>query len=355
MPLKVGIVNDMKLATAVLRKVVTADPALSVCWTAADGLEAVAQCAAELPDSVLMDLVMPKLDGAEATRRIMARTPCPILIVTSTVDGHLPMVYEAMGGGAVDVTTTPVVGDQRMADDGLLLRRKIISVCARHQPARLRTRPMDAASPLPVQLVPHRPLRVSTSAGLPLLAIGASTGGPAALATILQDLPDDFPAGIVIVQHIDSAFAEGLAHWLNSRTALKVSIAGQGESLQCGQVYIAGTGDHLLMDVKGALQYVSEPSDSIHRPSIDLFLHSAAQHAAPGSCGVLLTGMGRDGAAGLLAMREAGFMTLAQDQASSVVYGMPRAAAELNAVTRVLPLTDMAHHLKSAFKEAISS
>ena len=386
MPIRVGIVNDMKLAAEVLRKVVATDPALAVSWIARDGEEAVALCANDLPDLVLMDLVMPKVNGVEATRRIMASTPCPILLVTATVSGNLDLVYDAMGAGAVDVTTTPVVGDQRGLDSGEELRRKIHAVCRVSSPVRAHAAgelPTDApdamasggrlqsaqlASRVPPALTASAldrlqqshpatspPLRFGAARVLPpLLAIGASTGGPAALAEVLGALPGDFPAAVAIVQHIDREFVGGLATWLAGSSALPVALARGGEPLQAGRVLIAEAGHHLVLDALGRLQYTSEPRDALHCPSVDVFFSSVAEHAPSRSCGVLLTGMGRDGASGLLAMRRAGFHTVAQDQASSVVYGMPAAAAALGAARQVLPLRGIAPHLKSVFKEAVT-
>ena len=352
MAIRVGIVNDMKLAAEVLRKIVVADPALEVSWIARDGAEAVVFCASNLPDIVLMDLVMPNVNGVEATRRIMAATPCPILVVTATVSGHMDLVYDAMGAGAVDVTTTPIVGDQRGLDSGEELRRKIQSVwqisrLARSPPVPEPRSARHALSSLSGQS------RRSDSAP-PLLAIGASTGGPAALAKVLGELPADFPAAVAIVQHIDHDFVDGLATWLASTSRLPVAVARGGERLRRGRVLLADAGRHLVLDAHGALQYTQDPKGSLHCPSVDVFFNSVALHAPPGSCGLLLTGMGRDGATGLLAIREAGHQTVAQDQASSVVYGMPGAAAALGAARHILPLGRLALHLESAFKEALT-
>ncbi len=347
MSLRVGIVNDMRLATEVLRLAVTADPGLAVAWIAANGNEAVARCAENLPDVVLMDLVMPVLNGVEATRRIMRETPCPILIVTSTIDGHLDMVYEAMGCGALDVVTTPVVGDSRASDDGSMLRRKIHALCSTG-PAGRRATP--AATPA------NGSAQQRTGAGLPpLLAVGASTGGPAALAAILAALPADFPAAVVIAQHIDAAFVGGLADWLGTRSKLPVALARAGDRLRIGHVLVADSSAHLVLRHGGLLDYSTEPRESFHHPSIDTFFDSAARNAPPGSLAMLLTGMGRDGAEGLLAMRRAGFRTIAQDAASSVVYGMPRAAAELDAAMTVAPLETIPALLQQAFTRGAST
>lgn len=330
---RVGIVNDLRLALQVLRDIVCRDPGLEVCWTAADGAEACERCAADLPDIVLMDLVMPVMNGVEATRRIMAKTPCPILVVTATVQGHLDLVYEAMGHGALDAVVTPTVGGSDSEREAANLLRKIDTVLAlarsqRRTPAPAGSR--DAAPPV------SHPL---------LVAIGASTGGPAAVESILRDLPADFPAAVVVVQHIDHEFVGGLVTWLDGRTRLPVSLAQRGERLRPARVLVSDSTQHLSLLPDGLLTYVDGPPGALYFPSVDVFFGSVAQHARPGSCGVLLTGLGRDGATGLLSMRQTGLHTVAQDRDTSVVYGMPGAAAEIGAAEQILPIGAIANHL----------
>ena len=344
MTIRVGIVNDLAIAAEVLCKIVQRDPGMTVLWLARDGHEAIARCATALPDIVLMDLIMPQLNGVEATRQIMRATPCPILVVTATVAGNITMVYDAMGAGAMDVTTTPVIGDQRALDSGQVLRRKIHTLCSSVRAALPRSDNGPAATakrpgaPAPSGRVP------------PVLAVGASTGGPGALATILGALPPDFPAAVVVVQHIDDAFVAGLADWLGSSTRLPVALAGHGQRLRPGQVLVADAGAHLTLGPAGFLHQVHAPADALHRPSVDVFFASLAQHGPAGSAALLLTGMGCDGAAGLLAVRKAGFPTFVQDQASAVVYGMPGAALALGAAAGVLPLDHIAAHFIALFK-----
>ncbi|BBL69620.1 chemotaxis-specific protein-glutamate methyltransferase CheB [Methylogaea oryzae] len=334
--MKIAIVNDLKLAVEAQRRVLQAESGLDVCWTAADGLEAVRLCAAQRPDLVLMDLIMPVMDGVEATRRIMAESPCPILVVTASVRGNFAKVYEALGAGALDAVATPVLGPGGKLDGGGELLRKIATL----QTLTAQAKPAPAAS---------EP-RVSSAAVLerlrppPVVVIGASTGGPNALAELLGGLPAGFPAAVVAVQHLDSNFAGGLATWLGQRTALKVAPLVDGERLRAGQVWLVTGDEHLVLDENLRLRYTPEPQGLAFRPSVDVFFHSVAGAGLEG-CGVLLTGMGRDGAAGLAALRRAGFFTIAQDQASSVVWGMPKAAAELGAASEVLPLSAIAGRL----------
>jgi two-component system response regulator WspF len=338
--MRVAIVNDMPLAREVLRRLVASVPGYTVAWTAVDGAEAVRRAAADRPDVILMDLLMPVMNGVEATRRIMTATPCPILVVTSTVAGNIGLVYEALGHGGLDAVNTPVLGpDGKVKDDGGLLAR--LAQVARAQrvgaPCRPGTVPADPA-----------PGPAAAAAAPPLLAIGASTGGPEALAQVLGGLPADFPAAVVIVQHIAAAFAPGLASWLRGRAALPVRVARAGDEPRPGEVLLAATDDHLVLRPDRRLAYTADPADYPYRPSADALFGSLAAHWPRPSVAALLTGMGSDGARGLAALRRAGWLTLAQDQASCVVYGMPKAAVECGAACQVLPLSQLAAAIRKA-------
>jgi chemotaxis response regulator CheB len=178
-----------------------------------------------------------------------------------------------------------------------------------------------------------------------LVAIGASAGGPAALAVVLKGLPKDFSAAIVIIQHVDIQFATGMAEWLSQHSALPVRVAAEGDRLVAGSVLIAGTQDHMRLIAADRLGYTPEPREYVYRPSVDVFFQSVSQHWRGGAIGVLLTGMGRDGAIGLKALRNRGYHTIAQDAGSSAVYGMPKAAAKLEAAVEILPMADIASRL----------
>ncbi|WP_312937232.1 chemotaxis protein CheB, partial [Pseudomonas sp.] len=184
-----------------------------------------------------------------------------------------------------------------------------------------------------------------------LVAIGSSAGGPAALELLLKGLPKDFPAAIVLVQHVDQVFASGMADWLASASGLPVRLAQEGEAPQPGQVLLAGTNHHLRLLQNGTLAYTPEPVNEIYRPSIDVFFESVARYWNGDAVGVLLTGMGRDGAQGLKLMREQGFLTLAQDQQSCAVYGMPKAAAAIDAAVEIRPLERIAGRLTEIFSK----
>ncbi|NIJ33930.1 chemotaxis response regulator protein-glutamate methylesterase [Sphingomonas oligoaromativorans] len=334
--MRIGIVNDMVTATEALRRIVATAPEHQVVWTAVNGAEAVRMCAADLPDLVLMDLIMPEMDGVEATRRIMAETPCPILIVTSSVEDQAARVFAAMGHGALDAIDTPALGsaDPQWAARPLLAKiRALNGLTGGVRPAEGR------------QTAPRR------RSGAPLIAIGASAGGPAALAMILETLPRDFPAAIAIVQHIDERFAAGMAGWLAMHSAVPVRIAAEGAVPQAGTALLAGTSDHMVAKAGGRLGYTQRPAEAIYRPSIDVFFDSLCAHWSGEIVGVLLTGMGSDGARGLKALRDAGHHTIAQDRATSAVYGMPKAAAALSAAVEILPLDGIAPALAGLFTQ----
>jgi chemotaxis response regulator CheB len=183
--------------------------------------------------------------------------------------------------------------------------------------------------------------------GTPLVAIGASAGGPAVLSQLLRGLPKTFPAAVVIIQHMDAEMAPGMADWLGQGSAMPVRLATEGDRPTAGLVLVAGTSDHLVLKSASRLGYTSDPRDYVYRPSVDAFFHSVGRMWHDAAVGVLLTGMGRDGAAGLKAMRDRGFHTIAQDAATSAVYGMPKAAARLDAAVDILPIERIAARLET--------
>jgi two-component system response regulator WspF len=343
--MRIAIVNDLALAREALRRLVTSVPAYSVAWTAVDGAEAVCRAAEDRPDVILMDLVMPVMDGVEATRRIMEGNPCPILLVTSSVTGNFNMVYRAMGHGGLDAVNTPVLGpDGKIKDsEGLLARLDKLD-----QANRLHGKLHSATTVL--QNIAVQGSGKSAAAALslpPLLLLGASTGGPEALAQILGEFPADFPAGVVVIQHIAADFAPSLVVWLQARTNLRISAAAVGSEPKPGHVLVAATNDHLVLRPDRRLAYAAEPVELPYRPSVDVFFASVVSAWPRPGVAALLTGMGSDGARGLLLLRKAGWQTITQDQAGCIVYGMPKAAAELNAACRILPLNRIANAILS--------
>lgn len=339
--MRIAIVNDMPMAVEALRRSVAGRPDWTVAWTARDGAEAVAKCAADTPDIILMDLIMPVMNGAEATRRIMRETPCAILVVTATVDGNMSLVFEAMGHGALDAVNTPVLGAGGKPDGAAELQKKIGTISKLVGPGK--QPPLAAAK---------AGCAAAEDGGLPrLIAIGASTGGPAALMSIIRALPAGFPAAIVIIQHVDASFSADLAGWLGAQSPMPVRVAGDGCRPEPGLVWLAGTNDHLVMTPEKTLAYCAEPKENFYRPSVNVFFQSLAANWPARGTAVILTGMGRDGADGLLGLRKAGWLTIAQDKKTSVVFGMPKAAAECGAARKILPLEDIASELISALRD----
>lgn len=334
--MKIAIVNDLKVAVEILKKVVQSVPEYAVAWIAENGEQAVEKCLESPPDIVLMDLIMPVMDGVEATRRIMRQCPCSILVVTATVEGNMSKVFEAMGCGALDAAQTPVIDKHGTIHGGDILIGKIATI----------GKLIGRVSP------GHRPEQRHQQKLPPLAVIGASTGGPKAIASILSSLPAAFPAAIVIVQHVDSAFVKSFTQWLKSQTPLEVVLAGAGECMCPGKVYVAGTDNHLVISPDKRLNYSLEPLKTPYRPSVDAFLKSAATFWGNKGMAVLLTGMGNDGAKGLLELRSLGWFTVAQDSATSVVYGMPKAAVSAGAVAKVLPLDKIAGAMIHYFSPA---
>jgi len=235
-----------------------------------------------------------------------------------------------MGHGALDAVDTPLLGNGKIEERGALLLAKIAAISRLVDDKRGRRRVEEPAA----QARHDR-----------LIAIGASAGGPAVLATLLRDLPKDFPAAVVIVQHVDEQFAVGMAAWLNLGTALPVRVAVEGDRPTVGEVLLAGTGDHLTLKTADRVGYTADPIDYAYRPSVDVFFQSACRLWRGDVVGVLLTGMGRDGALGLKALRDRGHYTIAQDRATSAVYGMPKAAAMINAAVDILPAERIASKL----------
>jgi chemotaxis response regulator CheB len=332
--MRIAIVNDVLMAVEAVRRVLSRTREHEIAWIARDGEEAVLKCAQDTPDLVLMDLYMPKMGGVEATRQIMARTPCAIVVVTGDVGHHAPAVFEAMGAGALDAVNTPVLDEAGPAGGASLLGkvetiRRLLGTGGAKSAAAQPTCP-PGRSPQPM-----------------LFALGASAGGPAALGQVLSSLPSDLAASLVVVQHVDVQFAESLARWLNDQTALRVRLAREGDRPEPGVVLLAGTEDHLVFSSQGRLSYTPHPEETSYRPSVDVFLRSADRYWAGEIVGVLLTGMGRDGAEGLRLLRDHGHHTIAQDAETSAVYGMPKAAAQLGAAREILPLDQIGPRLRS--------
>jgi two-component system chemotaxis response regulator CheB len=342
-PIRVLVVDDSLTVRRRLVEVLEGDPELQVVGEAADGQQGIELCQRLRPDVVTMDMMMPVMTGVAAAEFIMAYCPTPILVVSASMNrGELFRTYDALAAGAIDVLDKPSGGEPDEAWEArfrqtvkLVSRIKVIT----HPRARLAPRPGPAAPPRdPLERGPSR-----------LVAIGGSTGAPGAILDILRRLPKDFPAPILLVVHINEPFGAAFAEWLDGQSPLRVRYAVDGDRPleQAPRVHMAPPGRHLVLD-RGVLRVVDGPERHHCRPSVDVLFEAVARDAGSDALGCLLTGMGRDGADGLLAIRRAGGATIAQDESTSVVFGMPREAILLGAAEQVLALPEIGPALVQA-------
>lgn len=324
---RVLVAEDSPIFAEALREAIEDSRDLEVCGVATDGREAVELCSQLAPDLVTMDVRMPVMDGLSAIEEIMSRRPTPILVMTADPRGETgELAVEALRRGALDLMQKPL--DWPIPFDRAHALRERIRLLA-SVPVVHHMRPRTRAAPSRPS-APEHPVEIA--------AIGASTGGPPALARILGGLPSDYRVPIAIVQHISSGFAANLVRWLDGVTRLEVRLARDGDVLGPGLVLLAPDGRHMEVGRGGRVSLTNGPPVDGHRPSVTVLLESVARSFGARSAGLLLTGMGRDGAAGLQAIRRAGGATAAQDRDSSAVWGMPRAAVELGAAASQLPL-----------------
>lgn len=324
-PVRVMVVDDDAFAREVIVAILSEDDGIQVVGQAANGREAVEKAARLKPNLVTMDIEMPDMDGLEAIRRIMRAHAAPILVVTGTDDARL--AYEAVSRGALEVVAKPSM------DQSLEFRNKIKFLSK----IKVISHILKDASPEPPQAIDTRRNRQSPPG---VVAIAASTGGPKALAALLAALPEGC-LPIVVAQHITKTFAPGLVKWLDSLCRLTVKIGEPGEPLAAGRVYVSPADRHIAIDRRKCVAFEEHRPGDIYFPSCDVLLTSAATAYGPNAAGVILTGMGTDGLKGIRAIKAAGGATIAQDESSSAVYGMPKAAAESGAVDQVLPLSDI--------------
>jgi two-component system chemotaxis response regulator CheB len=345
---RVLVVEDSLTVRKHIVEVLSADPDLEVVGEAEDGKQGIELCQALRPDVMTLDMMLPVMSGQAATEYIMAYCPTPILVVSaSTNRGELFKTYEAMAAGALDVLEKPrgdghddAWAEKLVSTVKLISRIKVIT----HPRARLGHLGQRTQSPI----LPGSPLGPRGRAPR-VVAIGASTGGPGALVEILRALPPDFPLPIVVVIHLGKLFAAAFAEWLDGLSSLRVAYARDGEpvpELGRGRVLMAPPDKHLVLR-QGRLRLTEDAERHSCRPSVDVLFASIAQDLGPDCAACLLTGMGRDGAEGLLAIRRAGGATIAQDEATSVVFGMPKEAIQLGAADQILPLQRIAPALSA--------
>jgi len=345
--IKVLVVEDSPSISKVIVSILNSDPAIHVAATAYNGQEAVALVPKLKPDIITMDIHMPVVDGFEATKQIMAYSPTPILIVSASVfAADMNKVFRSISYGALDVVDKNellIEGDQK-GSDRLIEKVKFLSrIKVMHHPLAK----MEARFEGPVKTI-----EIDKDQDLRrIVAIVSSTGGPAALLTILKKFPKDFPCGIVIVQHISTGFDAGLAEWLDRECQIKVKIAVDREEIQPGVAYIAPCDLQARVEEGGLIRLYNEPPRDEQRPSGNVLLESVARVYKEKAVAVILTGMGADGAAGIKATKKAGGRTIAQDEKSCAVFGMPKAAIEMGVVDKVLPLENIAEAVSQALHE----
>ena len=359
---KVLIVDDSAVVRQTLSQILDADPQIEVVGTASDPYAAAAKLRQVLPDVITLDVEMPRMDGLTFLRKLMAQHPIPVVIISSLTAEGTETALKALEYGAVDILTKPALDDTRQ-----FLKDSRIEICeviraAAH--AKLKRRPSLNGSPQkgsPNQVEPKLSadavIRKVISRSMvetteKVVVVGASTGGTEAIRVFLEQMPLDAP-GIVIVQHMPEQFTRSFANRLNDICRITVKEAANGDTILRGRALIAPGNRHLLVKRSGARYYVEVqdgPLVNRHRPSVDVLFRSAASYAGKNCVGVILTGMGDDGAKGMLEMKEAGARTIAQNEQSCVVFGMPKEAIRLEAVDKVLPLEQIASHVLSMIR-----
>lgn len=341
--IKVLVVDDSPVVRESLTHILESDPDIWVVGTAGDGEEAIEAVRKKRPDVVTMDVHMPKMDGFEATRNIMETNPVPIVIVSGSVDPReVSMTFRAVEAGAVAFVVRPAgIGHPEHVKT---VKELIQNVRAMSGVRVVRRWPRPAREVKPDPLPEKAAGRETPEIGL--VAIGASTGGPAVIQRILASLPRNFPAPVLVVQHMAKGFTAGFAEWLAQSSGIPVKIAVHGELLHPGCAYVAPDGYDMLVEKGGRITLRKGDNSNGHCPSVSHLFHSVAEVYGGNAAGILLTGMGRDGAKELRMMKERGAVTMAQDEESSIVYGMPGVADQLNAATYILPPDSIVDVLK---------
>jgi two-component system chemotaxis response regulator CheB len=341
--IRVLVIDDSAVVRQTLAAILSADAEIEVCGTAGDPYVAAERMAEEVPDVMTLDIEMPRMDGLTFLKKLMAQHPIPVVICSSLAEEGAQSALQALEYGAVEIVAKPRLGVRRFLEESSLAICQAVKAAAG---ARVRAlRPSQAVEPkLTADAILSRASRAMAETTEKVVMIGASTGGTEALKALLEALPADTP-GIVIVQHMPELFTRAFAARLDGLCAITVKEAESNDSVIRGRALIAPGNHHLLLQRSGARYYVEVKDGPLvcrHRPSVDVLFRSAARYAGPNAMGVILTGMGDDGARGMLEMKQAGATTVAQDEATCIVFGMPKEAIKLNGVDRVLPLPSIA-------------
>ena len=344
--IRVLIVDDSAFVRQALKEILETDPQIEVMGVASDPFLAVERIRHEVPDVITLDVEMPRMDGLTFLDKIMSQRPIPVVICSTLTNAGSDVAMAALQRGAVDIITKPMLGAKEFFDES---RVRICEAIKSAAHAQVKNRRAFAPPKVPPKLTADAILARPSSHAMiqtteKVVVVGASTGGTEALSHFLQALPLDAP-GILIVQHMPELFTARFAARLDSICRVAVTEATDGETVLRGQALIAPGNRHLLLNRSGARYFVElrdGPLVSRHRPSVDVLFRSAARYAGANAVGVIMTGMGDDGARGMLEMKQAGAYNVAQDEASCVVYGMPAEAVKLSAVDRIMPLDQIA-------------
>ncbi|MFA5904239.1 MAG: chemotaxis response regulator protein-glutamate methylesterase [Desulfobacula sp.] len=337
--IKVLIVDDSALVRRTLEEILSSDPGIEVIGTAQDPFAAAQKMRLEKPDVITLDIEMPRMDGITFLQKIMSQHPIPVVICSTLAAERSATALRALDSGAVEIITKPTVGTKQFFEESRIRICDIVKAAAMSKIKKM-SEIRKVAPKLTADAVIEKPTKAMLKTTEKIVAVGASTGGTEALRVFLEKFPRDVP-GIVIVQHMPENFTKAFAERLNSICKINVKEAQDGDSVLRGQALVAPGNKHLLIKRSGARYYVEikdGPLVSRHRPSVDVLFRSAARYAGKNAVGVIMTGMGDDGAKGMLEMKESGASTIAQDEASSVVFGMPKEAIKLGCVDKILPL-----------------
>jgi two-component system, chemotaxis family, protein-glutamate methylesterase/glutaminase len=346
--IKVLVIDDSALVRQTLSEIICSDRDLNVIGTAGDPYFAARQIREEIPDVITLDVEMPRMDGLTFLKSLMSQYPIPVVIISSLTQNGSHLAIRALELGAVEIIAKSEIRNTKEHLEESRIRITDAIKAARMVPLKRRTISKTVSEFQHLEKNPKGSIYKTTDK---VIAMGASTGGTEALLFILQKIRPDLP-GILITQHMPAGFTKSFADHLNNQCEVTVKEAADGERVMRGHAYIAPGGRHMELYRSGA-QYFIKVRDGLlvnrHKPSVDVLFDSVARHAGQNAMGIIMTGMGHDGAAGLLAMRKAGAHTIAQDEASSVVYGMPKEAVALEAASQVLALADMPTRLLSYF------
>jgi two-component system chemotaxis response regulator CheB len=333
------IVDDSAVVRQTLSEVLSSDPEIEVIATAGDPFVAADRIADETPDVITLDIEMPRMDGLTFLKKIMAQHPIPVVICSSLAVEGAESTFRALEYGAVDIIAKPRMGTRQFLEESRVQLCESVKAAAQARPSVLRPS-MSVEPKLTADAILPAAIHAMAETTEKVVVIGASTGGTEALKTLLEALPPDTP-GIVIVQHMPELFTRAFANRLDGLCAITVKEAESNDTVLRGRALIAPGNHHLLLKRSGARYYVEIKDGPLvcrHRPSVDVLFRSAARYAGRNAVGVILTGMGDDGARGMLEMKQAGAHTIAQDEETCVVYGMPKEAVKLGGVDKVLPL-----------------